>query len=46
MEANGGRYFEKSDWFLNARNIKQRLYLSVKAEKMLEVIQNRLAIIW
>ena len=39
-------FFEKSDWFLNYDNIKQRLYLSVKAEKMLEVLQNRLAIIW
>ena len=46
MDANGARYFKKSDWFLNVKNIKQRLYLSVKAEKMLEVIQNRLAIIW
>ena len=45
-DATKQKYFEKSDWFLNYENIKQRLYLSVKAEKMLEVLQNRLAIIW
>ena len=45
-DATRQKYFEKSDWFLNYENIKQRLYLSVKAEKMLEVLQNRLAIIW
>ena len=39
-------YFKNSDWYLTYENIKQRLYLSCKAVKMLEVIQNRLAIIW
>lgn len=39
-------YFGKSDWFLNNENIKQRLYLSYSAETMLEVLQNKLAIIW
>ena len=31
------------DWFLSNDNIKQRLYLSTGAKKMLEVIQNRIA---
>ena len=39
-------YFKNSDWYLTYENIKQRLYLSCNAKKMLEVIQNRLAIIW
>lgn len=46
MDGNGADYFKKSDWFLNYDNIKQRLYLSCKAKKMLEVLQNRLAIIY
>ena len=43
---NGAKYFKNSDWFLNYENIKQRLYLSQLADKMLEVLQNRLAFIW
>ena len=36
----------ESDWFLTHDNIKQRLYLSEDAEKMLEVVQNRLAFLY
>ena len=42
----GAKYFKNTDWFLDYENIKQRLYLSQLADKMLEVLQNRLAFIW
>ena len=29
---------DKCDWFLSNENIKQRLYLSLGAKKMLEVV--------
>lgn len=38
--------FEKFDWYLDNIRTRQRLYLSKDAEKMCEVIQNRLAVIW
>ena len=38
--------FENYDWFLNEHNLKQRLYLSSDANRMLEVIQNKMAIVW
>jgi len=38
--------FDNYDWFLSEHNLKQRLYLSSDANRMLEVIQNRLAIVW
>ena len=38
--------FQNFDWFLEEDNIKQRLYLSSDANRMLEVIQNRIAIVW
>ena len=43
--------FDCYDWYLSEHNLKQRLYLSRSTEttlanRMLEVIQNRLAIVW
>ena len=37
--------FESYFWYLKD-DIKHRMYLSRDAKKMLEVIQNRLAIVW
>jgi len=34
------------DWHLKNADIKQRLYLNESASKMLEVIQDRIAILW
>ena len=38
--------FEVFDWNLKSDDIRQRLYLSETALGMLEVIQNRIAILW
>ena len=37
--------FEDYDWFLDENNLRQRLYISRDANRMLEVIQNRIAIV-
>lgn len=38
--------FEKFDWYLDNIRTRQLLYLSKDAEKMCEVIQSRMAVIW
>ena len=38
--------FGQFDWFLDNERTMQRLYLSRDANKMCEVIQNKLAVVW